>query len=640
MPPARIALLISLLPFANLALLAQKPPNPRPANSTAWTEEVVQDFSGPVTTLRTTARLVILDVSVADGNGVPVKGLKASDFILTEDGVPQKLAAFNEYDASTNAPAAPEQPLPPNTFAVHAPPPESVTKTVIVLDQIHYPNYPLVRADIQAFMKTVAPGNPIAIIRLDWQGLHLVEDFTSDPELLQETVAGKRMLPPMPAFPDGGNQCRMPYLGVLNPFHRIARYLAGVPGRINLAWITDEGNDTGNIALEYPDLTNFISNLNGSTNVLRISRVVPYLIKAGGSVGGLLQPLPAADIPLPHIIREPHGDPVPADCPVLPASSGSIFANSDLADIAGAAGGHAFFNGARKALPQILATGSDYYTLSYVPSNPDWNGAFRKIKIKVPSVPDLPLPWSSLILGWTEDNRAKIIYRPGYFANTKPDPRREPLSAAVGVNAQPDSPRKLISVSPKGDPRGPLPPQSTSPADYAMAFGLATPAQLPFTVQVTPSSGAQLPQIGSPAPEIKFLAHTFLDAPCRTYRIHFWIDPQHLKFARTAYGSYRDDLQFIAAVYADDGFVENSISITSHIEIAADDYPNILISGVNFDQTIAIPTQQRQLQKESPAANFFFLRMGVMEASTGHIGAIEVSSESIKLPPAQNLASQ
>ena len=149
MSPVRVALLISLLATAARPLPAQTQTSPAtPANNS----------NRPVATLRATARLVILDVVVTDGNGNPVKGLKPSDFTLSADGVPQNFASFSEHQAPVSNTAASEPSLPLNTFAVQPPLTEEGTKTVIVLDQLHYPNYPLVRNDVLAFMKTVAPG--------------------------------------------------------------------------------------------------------------------------------------------------------------------------------------------------------------------------------------------------------------------------------------------------------------------------------------------------------------------------------------------------------------------------------------------------------------------------------------------------
>ena len=53
--------------------------------------------AAPTTTLRTDVRLVVVDVMVVDKNGASVKGLKAEDFVLKEDKVPQKIASVDDH---------------------------------------------------------------------------------------------------------------------------------------------------------------------------------------------------------------------------------------------------------------------------------------------------------------------------------------------------------------------------------------------------------------------------------------------------------------------------------------------------------------------------------------------------------------
>lgn len=196
--------------------------------------------------------------------------------------------------------------------------------------------------------------------------------------------------------------------------------------------------------------------------------------------------------------------------------------------------------------------------------------------------------------------------------------------------ANPASQRTLISASPKGDPNS---PGRTTLLQQATGFGAAAPNQVNFTIAVTPSAETDKPKADAPSARDNFLATPFTDVPCRNYRVHFWIDPRDLQFARPAGGPYRDDLRFIAIVYADDGTIANSVSTTAHILFPADHLPGILTEGVTFDQNIAIP-----VRKDANAPNFF-LRVAVTENSTGHIGALEIPVESIHLPSAPNLAS-
>jgi VWFA-related protein len=581
-------------------------------------------------TLHVTAHLVELDVVVVDGNGNPVRGLKPSDFTLSEDGVSQHLNSFTEHQATPeSSPTTSEPSLPPNTFTVHPPLTEEGAKTVIVIANLHYPNHPLVRGDIEKFMRTVAPGNPIAIIRLDWLGLHLVQGFTSDPQLLQEAVASSRMLPPLPplnVFPWTG--CRLPYQGVANPYHRLASYLAGIPGRINLALVSDEGKPDDFRGNEYPELSSIISNLNGSTDVLRPGRVVPYAIKAGGYVGGMLQPYDVPEIPIPQIIPGSHAADDLADCPLMPAAQGGLLANQDMADM----GGHAFFDGADKALSQIMALGSNYYTLSYVPTNPKWNGAYRKIAIKVSGIPQVPR--SLLGFGWSAYGQPNVLYRNGYFARLQPDPSSQSGSTVFGrETAVAPASKPIASSSPGVVPISAASPnvipRATSAMEAAMGFGTLTPNQVKFTIKVTPSTTVEKRKTGRPPAKDNFLVDAFRDVSYRNYKVHYWIDPTKLRFSRTANGSYRDDLQFVAIVYRDDGLVANSVSVTAHIQVPANDLKTILATGVTFDQTFAIPIADKLLSQN------YFLRVAVNETSTGHIGALEVPTDWIQLPSVQ-----
>ena len=58
--------------------------------------------------IRTTTRLVTLDVVVTDKSGKPVKNLTAADFTILEDGNPQQISNFEppEFHSSVSARSA------------------------------------------------------------------------------------------------------------------------------------------------------------------------------------------------------------------------------------------------------------------------------------------------------------------------------------------------------------------------------------------------------------------------------------------------------------------------------------------------------------------------------------------------------
>jgi hypothetical protein len=107
--------LLSCVCFSSAFLLAQSDSTP-PAQ--AKTESIP--------TFRTTVRRVIVDVVVRDSANRPVHGLKASDFIVAENGQPQNILSFDVFDLEKPSislpPNAPH--LPPNHFVNIPPTPE------------------------------------------------------------------------------------------------------------------------------------------------------------------------------------------------------------------------------------------------------------------------------------------------------------------------------------------------------------------------------------------------------------------------------------------------------------------------------------------------------------------------------------
>src|SRR5689334_22327562 len=61
-------------------------------------------------TFSASVETVYVNVIVRDKDGKPVRGLKAEDFVITEDGKPQALRTFAYEEAVTQAAAEPDAP--------------------------------------------------------------------------------------------------------------------------------------------------------------------------------------------------------------------------------------------------------------------------------------------------------------------------------------------------------------------------------------------------------------------------------------------------------------------------------------------------------------------------------------------------
>src|SRR6202044_1755233 len=69
-----------------------------------WTgnphSQVETSSQQPEATLHVSSNLVVVDVVVTDAAGQPVRGLKESDFTVSDNKVAQKIASFDERSAT------------------------------------------------------------------------------------------------------------------------------------------------------------------------------------------------------------------------------------------------------------------------------------------------------------------------------------------------------------------------------------------------------------------------------------------------------------------------------------------------------------------------------------------------------------
>ena len=81
----------------------------------------------------------------------------------------------------------------------------------------------------------------------------------------------------------------------------------------------------------------------------------------------------------------------------------------------------------RAERPDVVLSGTHYYTVSYSPTNANWNGAYRHIKINVGPV--LPVTAWDKFIAWLNPLNGKVLYRDGYFARNHPE-RPTPSSSS------------------------------------------------------------------------------------------------------------------------------------------------------------------------------------------------------------------
>jgi hypothetical protein len=97
-------------------------------------------------------------------------------------------------------------------------------------------------------------------------------------------------------------------------------------------------------------------------------------------------------------------------------------------------------------------------------------------------------------------------------------------------------------------------------------------------------------------------------------------DLHRARFTRTPDGMRHGSFEFVAMVYTAEGEAVNSIIETAELNVSADRYLELLVSGLQMKEEIAIPVKGN-----------FFLRLGVHDKEGDQVGALEIPVDQIRL---------
>ena len=338
--------------------------------------------TGAVPVFRSQSREVLVDVIVEDKNGHFVSDLKPDDFKLTEEGKPQRIAGFNVHRFKAATPLPPLA-LPPNQYTNFSQQDPGGAVTILLLDTLNtgFADQEYARRAMIGFLKRLPPGQPMGLFILS-QHPHLVQGFTSSSDTLIAAASALKpevsLLGPenygsvtgLRGSPAGSPQAVLENVSfdlTVATLNALAQSVAGYSGRKNLIWLS------GHFPLR---LNEYFADNNRAA--------------FGGSFSPAVKEA-AALLAASQV----------AVYPVDVKGLGNATDSFNMDDLARETGGKAFYgsNAIDEALLRGVQQGSDYYTLSYVPENRQWNGQYRKIDVKLVT------------------KGTRLTFRRGYYAN-------------------------------------------------------------------------------------------------------------------------------------------------------------------------------------------------------------------------------
>src|SRR5712692_4333139 len=388
----------------------QQPPSPEPVPA--------QQRPGK-SVIRTSSDLVLIDAQVTDRSGKPVKGLKPEQFTLLEDDKLQRISSFDYYDIEAIETAAAEdaQPVVVTLGGVSAP--EKVREAVhdrrmlvLFFDMTSLDPDQLLRstAAAQRFLREqMTPADLVAVVAFSKQ-LRVGSNFTNSRGLLQRAVA--RLVPGAEsqlagmadAAPAPGEEAVNEDTGAtftadetefnifntdrkLAAVEALAELLRDIPGKKSVIHFTGGITQTG--------MENR-TQLRAATNAANRANASIYTVDSRG----LLATIPGGD----PSAGTAAGTAMFSGAAVFRQAGSRQDSRETLATLASDTGGRAFFDVGdfREVFQKVQADASGYYLLGYYSSNPQRDGRWRRLKVR------LAAPGAS--------SGGRLRFREGYYA--------------------------------------------------------------------------------------------------------------------------------------------------------------------------------------------------------------------------------
>ncbi|HXW18648.1 MAG TPA: VWA domain-containing protein [Candidatus Acidoferrales bacterium] len=382
---------------------ASTAPQPTAVPAPAAPQQAPQHRTHQTPPLRTSSDLVRIDVEVTDRSGAPIKGLRADQFSVTDNGKPQPITTFLYSDIEAVERAAPETQTPVTIPIDPATPlPEDAVSNavrdrrllVLFFDLTSMETDDLIRAHdaAQKFIDKQMTAADLVSIVVFGNRLSVWADFTNDRKVLSKAVAqltanaSSQLADNLYAAAQNGEYDVQEYTGAaytadeteFNVFNTdqklaavegLANVLDAIPGRKAIVQFSGGITQTGEENR---------TELRSATDAANRSDVSIYSIDARG----LFAAVPGGDA----TTNAATGNSIYTGASVYHQTDQRQDSRDTLGTLSEDTGGHAFFDlgDLSEAFPQIEKEYGGYYLIGYTyAANLKHDGAWHSVHVKV-----------------------------------------------------------------------------------------------------------------------------------------------------------------------------------------------------------------------------------------------------------------
>jgi VWFA-related protein len=433
------------------------------------------------------------------------------------------------------------------------------------------------------YLQTMPVGTRVVVLNLS-RSLRILQGATSDPALLSAAVNtmemnmdGRATVYPPPTPPAYAIWCMqqdMRNRATLESLNQIAASATEIKGKKNLIWFSPGFPTITDASVAGQPTCSDGPGASGIENQF-IPLVKTYALLAAAQV--TVYPIGAWGVGLPV--------PNPIGPGLVNSSSPTTYAVATAYDLlsfesmAEATGGAAFYNtnDLAGAMAKAISTGSDYYTLSYVPPGAKYDWAHHTIDISASS-PDHP--------------KLHLVYRKTYDAV---DPAT--INPPIGLTLT-TTPPEVVAGN----------------MSAAMSRSMPTSTGIVFDVQVepstTPPNPADPPILGTLDPAVQA---KLKGKPLARYSFSYSIPAAQLTFTPQPDGSHKGQTELDLSVFDTDGKRITGLSQTITMPLTDARYQQFIKGPFHFTQQLDLPPGQ-----------LFFLRIGVLDRTSNKVGTLEI----------------